>query len=159
MTAASGSWTRFRPTLCEIPGRLPRRHDDRTRQPLRVAPVVDPAHGPRFVRAALHLRHRAGRHGVRVGPGLVFDARGRGLSHANAYRAALGDEPVRMARAAIRDVLATPLPEPFARLWADDVEVPPPPRTSAEPWPNNRPTQPPTDPDGIASPCPREETP
>lgn len=112
---------------------------DATARPVavRVAPVVDPAHGPRFVRAALHLRHRAGRHGVRVGPGLVFDARGRGLSHANAYRAALGDEPVRMAHAAIRDVLAAPLPEPFARLWADDVEAPPLPRTSAEPWPNN----------------------
>lgn len=93
---------------------------------VRVAPVVDPAHGLRFVRAALHLRHRAARHGVRVGPGLVFDARGRGLSHTNAYRASLGDEPVRMAHAAIRDVLATPLPEPFARLWADDVEAPPP---------------------------------
>lgn len=90
-----------------------------------VRPVAafDPAHGPRFLRAALHLRHRAARHGVRVGPGLVFDARSRGLSRVNAYRAALGDEPVRMARAAIRDVLAAPSPEPFARLWADDLEA------------------------------------
>jgi hypothetical protein len=78
-------------------------------------------HGERFIRAALHLRHRAEAAGVAIGPALVCPNRLYGLSHANAYRAALGDEPVRLADIRIRDVLAGPPPEEFSRLWADDL--------------------------------------
>jgi hypothetical protein len=78
-------------------------------------------HGERFIRAALHLRHRAEAAGVCIGPALVCPNRLYGLSHANAYRDALGDEPVRLADARIRDVLASPPPEEFSRLWADDL--------------------------------------
>jgi hypothetical protein len=80
-----------------------------------------PHHGQRFIRAALHLRHRAEAAGVCIGPALVCPNRQYALSHANAYRAALGDEPVRLADARIRDVLASPPPEAFSRLWADDL--------------------------------------
>ena len=78
-------------------------------------------HGERFIRAALHLRHRAEIAGVAIGPTLVCRNRDYGLSHANAYPAALGDEPVRLADARIRDVLASPPPAEFSRLWADDL--------------------------------------
>jgi hypothetical protein len=78
-------------------------------------------HGERFIRAALHLCHRAEAAGVCIGPALVCPNRDYGLSHANAYQAALGDEPVRLADAGIRDVLAGPPPEEFSRLWADDL--------------------------------------
>ncbi len=78
-------------------------------------------HGERFIRAALHLRRRAEFAGVCIGPALVCPNRQYGLSHANAYQAALGDEPIRLADASIRDVLAGQPPEEFARLWADDL--------------------------------------
>jgi hypothetical protein len=80
-----------------------------------------PHHGQRFIRAALHLRHRAEAAGVCIGAALVCPNRQYGLSHVNAYRAALGDEPIRLADARIRDVLASPPPQDFSRLWADDL--------------------------------------
>jgi hypothetical protein len=58
-----------------------------------------PHHGQRFIRAALHLRHRAEVAGVCVSPALICPNRDYGLLHANAYRAALGDEPIRPATA------------------------------------------------------------
>ncbi|MBM3984031.1 MAG: hypothetical protein FJ304_27950 [Planctomycetes bacterium] len=79
-------------------------------------------HDERFIRAALHLCHRAARVGEPVPLSLVWNHRCYGMSHVRAYRAALDDEPRRMADARIRDVLATPPPEPFARLWADDLD-------------------------------------
>jgi len=80
-----------------------------------------PHHGQRFIRAALHLRHRAEASGVCIAAAPICPNRDYGLSHANAYYAALGDEPVRLADARIRDVLASPPPEEFSRLWADDL--------------------------------------
>jgi len=80
-----------------------------------------PHHGERFLRTALHLRHRAEAAGVCIGPALVCPNRQYGLSHANVYRAALGAEPIRLADARIRDVLASPPPAEFSRLWADDL--------------------------------------
>jgi hypothetical protein len=78
-------------------------------------------HDERFIRAALHLRYRAEAAGVCISPALVCPTRDYGLSHANAYRDALGDEPIRLANARIRNVLASPPPEEFSRLWADDL--------------------------------------
>ncbi len=78
-------------------------------------------HGKRFIRAALHLRHRAYAAGTCIGLAFVCPNRLYGLSHANAYRVALGDEPVRLADARIRDVLASPPPAEISRRWADDL--------------------------------------
>jgi hypothetical protein len=78
-------------------------------------------HDDRFLRTILHLCHRAERAGVIVAPGLVCPNRQYGLSHANAYRAALGDEPERMAGSTIHDLLRSPAPGAFACLWADDL--------------------------------------
>ncbi len=78
-------------------------------------------HGDRFIRIALHLCHRAGRVGTIVGPALVCPNRQYGLSNANAYRDTLGTEPERMAGSTIHEVLKSPAPEAFARLWADDL--------------------------------------
>jgi hypothetical protein len=73
-------------------------------------------HGDRFLRTALHLCHRAGRVGTVVAPALVCPNRQYGLSKANAYRDALGNEPERMAGSTIPEMLRTPAPGAFARL-------------------------------------------
>lgn len=78
-------------------------------------------HDDRFIRAVLHLRHRADVLGVEVAPALVCPTRDLGLSHANAYRDALGDEPIQLFESSIRQILASPPPEEFSRLWADDL--------------------------------------
>ena len=79
------------------------------------------AHGLRFIRAALHLRHRAVALGALV-PLYCYCAGSQyGLSHPLRYREALGDEPARLADRPIRDILAAPCPEAFSRLWAADV--------------------------------------
>lgn len=78
-------------------------------------------HGHRFIRAALHLRHRAEVLGTLV-PMFGYCAGAYyGLSHPNRYREALGDEPVRLADRRIRDILDTPYPKAFWRLWSTDV--------------------------------------
>lgn len=78
-------------------------------------------HDHRFIRAALHLRHRADAVGMEAAPWLVCPTRDHGLSHWRAYNDALGDEPCLMFETSIRDVLAMPAPEEFSRLWADDL--------------------------------------
>jgi hypothetical protein len=78
-------------------------------------------HGDRFLRAALHLCHRAELTGAWVPTAQVCGGWRYRLSPARAYRAALGDEPRRLTGAAIRDVLDSPAPGPFARLWAADL--------------------------------------
>lgn len=44
-----------------------------------------------------------------------------GLSHPNRYRKAIGDEPARLADRRIREILDTPYPKAFWRLWSTDV--------------------------------------
>ena len=44
-----------------------------------------------------------------------------GLSHPNRYREAIGDEPARLADMSIRNILDTPYPEAFWRLWTTDL--------------------------------------
>lgn len=78
-------------------------------------------HGPRFIRAALHLRHRAELAGVPV-PLYGYCAGNRyGLSHPNRYRESLNDEPDRLAGGSIREILDFPYTEAFWRLWTADV--------------------------------------
>jgi hypothetical protein len=69
----------------------------------------------------LHLYHRAGLVSTLVAPALVCPNRQYGLSNVNAYRDALADEPQRMAGSTIHEMLRTPAPGAFARLWAYDL--------------------------------------
>lgn len=78
-------------------------------------------HGLRFVRAALHLRHRAEAVGAPVSLFCYCAGNKDGLSHPSRYREALGDEPARLADMSIRDILDVPYPEAFWCLWTADM--------------------------------------
>ena len=96
-------------------------HAVATEPPLsaQVAAVCRPR--SRFIRVALHLRHRADRAGMLV-PMFFFCAGNQyGLSPPNRYREALSDEPDRLAGLSIREILATPYPKTFWRLWTTDL--------------------------------------
>jgi hypothetical protein len=78
-------------------------------------------HELRFIRAALHLRHRADVLGTLVPLYGYCGGNQYGLSHPSRYREALGDEPTRLADMSIRDILNTESPEAFRFLWATDM--------------------------------------
>ena len=78
-------------------------------------------HGLRFIRAALHLRHRADLAGTLVSIYYYCAGTYYGLSHPNRYRDALGDEPAQLANMSIRDILDTEYPEAFWHQWTTDV--------------------------------------
>lgn len=78
-------------------------------------------HGPRYIRCALHLCHRARAAGIPVAPCRVFMGRRYGLSHISLYQKALGSEPRQSADVRIHDLLDTGLPKAFMRLWTSDV--------------------------------------
>jgi hypothetical protein len=78
-------------------------------------------HGARFIRAALHLCHRAQAVGAWIAASRVFYGARYGLSHAAAYRKALGTEPRRLANVRMHDILRSPAPKAFSRLWTADV--------------------------------------
>jgi len=78
-------------------------------------------HGHRFIRTALHLRHRAEMAGVLVPLYCYCAGNQYGLSHPNRYRDALGDEPARLAGHRIREILGTPYPKAFWHLWTTDM--------------------------------------
>jgi len=80
-------------------------------------------HGAQFIRIALHLRHRAATWGAWFAPNDLCAGRPYGLSHARHYQVALGDEPARMARMPIAEIVATEAPSEFAELWANDVHA------------------------------------
>ncbi|HPM24196.1 MAG TPA: hypothetical protein PLP66_09845 [Phycisphaerae bacterium] len=74
-----------------------------------------------FIRAALHLTHRAAALGVDLTPRDVFDAEPHGLAPTGRYVAALGDEPDRLAGCDFATIARTPPPAAFAELWLADV--------------------------------------
>ncbi len=78
-------------------------------------------HGACFIRSAMHLCYRAKAAGILVSPADVCDSLGYGLSRTNAYVTALGSEPRRLASERFLDILATPYPTAFWRLWTTDV--------------------------------------
>jgi len=84
------------------------------------AAAATEVHGLRFIRAMLHLRHRAALAGALIPLYGYCADRQYGLSHPNRYREALGDEPARLANRRIREILDAELPEAFSRLWAED---------------------------------------
>jgi hypothetical protein len=78
-------------------------------------------HGLRFIRAALHLHHRAQRLGIHIPLRLLNVAGLRyGLSPAGYYAIALGEEIRREAGAPLRPLLNTEPPAAAARLFALD---------------------------------------
>jgi hypothetical protein len=71
-------------------------------------------HGPRWLRTCCHFAHRLG-----VSAFAVFGRRDN-LSDPERYSEALADEPERCVGQPLAEILATPLPEAFARLWEED---------------------------------------
>ncbi len=86
-----------------------------------VAPQPWTGHGASFIRIALHLRHRAREQGVVLLASALCGGPRYGLSPASAYRAALGDEPTRLARLTFREIAGIEPPTEFTNLWASDV--------------------------------------
>jgi len=78
-------------------------------------------HDQRFIRALLHLIHRAAGHGVRVCLPAAFDHELYLLSSLEEYQAALGDEPRETDWIPLADVLGKPAPSAFLNLWSRDV--------------------------------------
>ncbi len=74
-----------------------------------------------FIRAALHLTHRAAVLGVDLTPRDVFDAEPHGLAPTCRYMAALGDEPDRLAGRDFATIEQAPPQAAFAELWLADV--------------------------------------
>lgn len=77
-------------------------------------------HADTFIRIALHLRFRAEQAGVYLSPAQLCAGYRYGLSHAQRYADALGDEPEQMADSLFRDILALDPPQAFSSLWCDD---------------------------------------
>ena len=96
-------------------------HAVATEPPLsaQVEPFAD--HEADFIRVALHLRHRAERAGMLVPMFFFCAGTYYSLSHPNRYREAIGDEPARLADMSIRNILDTPYPKAFWRLWTTDL--------------------------------------
>jgi hypothetical protein len=78
-------------------------------------------HDDRFLRAVLHLRHRAGRLGVPLAPDMIVPDTQPMLWSPTRYRIALGDEPDRLRGVPIRTILSMDPPADFVRLWADEL--------------------------------------
>lgn len=78
-------------------------------------------HGIQFIRACLHLRHRAGLEGIHIAANNLCAGWQYGLSHANIYDLALGNEPARMIDATFREILTSPPPAPFRERWKRDI--------------------------------------
>ena len=78
-------------------------------------------HGASFIRIALHLRHRARKQGVLLLANDLCAGPRYGLSSGTCYRAALDDEPAKMAHLTFREIAGIVPPKAFTNLWASDV--------------------------------------
>jgi hypothetical protein len=79
-------------------------------------------HEARFIRAAMHLHHRAQRIGVRLVQQLVVNPCLYGLSWIGDYHDAIGREPEVWSDVPLLKVLDRPAPRRLQRLWLSDVE-------------------------------------
>jgi hypothetical protein len=86
-----------------------------------VAAPLYAGHGATFIRIALHLRHRAREQGVLLLADALCAGPRYGLSMATCYRAALGDEPNKLAHLSFREFAGIEPPTEFTNLWASDV--------------------------------------
>ncbi len=81
-------------------------------------------HGPRFLRAAIHVHYRMASAGVHRSAGSMYLAGSNyGLSPGDHYIEALGNEPMHWRDRPIVDLCDEPLPERFKRLWLCDTEA------------------------------------
>ena len=79
-------------------------------------------HDCRFIRRAIHLRHRAAALGVQVPLKALSIAGERyGLSDWGDYQLALNTEPLRLSGKSFAEIERTPPPPKFAELFAGDV--------------------------------------
>lgn len=78
-------------------------------------------HDDRFLRAVLHLRHRANELGVHLSRDHILPADQPMLFSVGRYRVALDDELDRFDGLSIRTILSMAPPPPFARLWAEEL--------------------------------------
>ena len=79
-------------------------------------------HDQRFIRAMLHLRYRAERCGATLARGLLAHDGPAIFARPIDYELALQNEQARMLDTSIRDILASPSPPAFSRLWAEELE-------------------------------------
>ena len=84
-------------------------------------PIPWLTHHGRFIRVMLHIAHRAKSGGMLVDLPIAFCGKNYGLSHIKKYAAALGDEPQKKDWQTVAEVVATPMPEKFKKLWTADV--------------------------------------
>jgi hypothetical protein len=75
-----------------------------------------------YIRAVLHLAHRATAAGYSVSSAGIFNGCKHGLSPTSLYEEAIGDEPKQLADQTIRQILASPPPVNMADLWMADLE-------------------------------------
>jgi hypothetical protein len=76
-----------------------------------------PWHGADWIRATVHLMHRAARRGIRTLPAITLALDAFKLSDAEGYIVALGNEPERMVDATFDAILSTPAPRAFTELY------------------------------------------
>lgn len=75
-------------------------------------------HGPGFLRACVHLLHRADALGVPLWRSTIVGGGDRKKCFgSDRYAAALGGEPVRMAGASFAEIGRTPIPAALVELW------------------------------------------
>ena len=97
-------------------------HPEKPKAP-KYHPIPWAMHGPRFIRACIHVVKRmiAQRDGLHLGSTCVAGPY-YGLSSHWSYADALADEPEQLAHLPIRSILATPPPVAFTALWEKDTE-------------------------------------
>lgn len=78
-------------------------------------------HDCRFIRTLCHVHHRMKSRGHCVSLNLAFSHTLYGLSSAEEYAAALGDECSAMSWLPLSEALARPMPAKFQKLWVADV--------------------------------------
>lgn len=90
-------------------------------------------HGKRWLRAMVHLHFRAGRVGFAFDLASTAAGKFYGLSSAELYRGALGDEPEQMVGAPFVEILGSPERFDFAALWERDLR-----RLETRKWPGRQ---------------------
>jgi hypothetical protein len=89
--------------------------------PAHAGPIRWLGHDCRFIRALCHLHHRAKARGHFIPPAFSFNHEYYTLPPLTEFLAALGGEPEDMALHPIREVMTTPAPSEFQRIWTDIV--------------------------------------